>query len=413
MGTCSVLRRTFGASATIDEAVPIAPDTINGRAVLERRTIHVQIWTSPIRTEFRQAWSDRMGPSHDPGDAAASRGRVRSDRSRSCGGRYSPSPTRRSRLLETFADQAVIAIENTRLFQELEERNGELTEALARESEALEQQTAMSEVLRVIASSPTDLQAVLFTVAENAAHLCDADDAVIRRVSGERLRAAAHYGSLDLGPEDLPINRGVPGGRAVIERRTVHVPDLLAEPEGEFPTMSVRSARQCKPAPIRTLLVTPLLSQGIAIGSIHLRRLDVNPFTDQQIALLETFADQAVIAIENARLFQELEDRNRELDMALEQQTATGEVLRVIASSPTDLQTVLDTVAENAARLCGAVNATIRRADGDVSARVARLARGWQPSRQRCRIVPEPSAGGHSWNAARSTSMIWQIRTNL
>ena len=205
-------------------------------------------------------------------------------------------------------------------------------------AEALEQQTAMSEVLRVIASSPTDLQAVLYTVAENAARLCDANDAVIRRVNGDSLRRVGplwrRWTSAGRTPQ---INRGVPGGRAVIERRTVHIPDLLAEPEGECRNSSRAWRAQRKAPALRTLLVTPLLSQGVAIGSIHLRRLEVNPFTDQQIALLETFADQAVIAIENARLFQELEDRNRDLAESLEQQTATSDVLRVIASAPADL----------------------------------------------------------------------------
>ncbi len=272
-----------------------------------------------------------------------------------CRDEVQPFTEKQIDLLETFADQAVIAIENVRLFQELEERNHDL-------SEALEQQTATGEVLRVIASSPTDLQSVLDTIAESAARLCGADDALIRRVDGDVLRAVAHYGSIPLAAENPQISRGLGAGRAVIERRTVHIHDIAAEPDEEFP-VSLALARRNR---TRTQLATPLLRQGIAIGAITVRRTEAQPFTDKQIRLLETFADQAVIAIENTRLFTELQDRNRDLTEALDQQTATSEILRVIASSPTDLQAVLDTISESATRLCEADNAVIFRFDGEV-----------------------------------------------
>jgi GAF domain-containing protein/anti-sigma regulatory factor (Ser/Thr protein kinase) len=243
------------------------------------------------------------------------------------------------KLLETFADQAVIAIENVRLFQELKE--------------SLEQQTATSEILGVIASSPTDIQPVLDVVAENAARLCDATDAVIHRVDGDKLRNAANYGPLPgRDRELLPINRDSIPGRAIIDRRTLHIDDLAAVPESDLPAGFARRVG------VRTVLATPLLREGIPIGSIHIRRMEVRPFTDKQIKLLETFAAQAVIAIENVRLFQELKE-------SLEQQTATSEILGVIASSPTDIQPVLDVVAENAARLCDAFNSLIYRVVGE------------------------------------------------
>ena len=175
-------------------------------------------------------------------------------------------------------------------------------------------------------------------------------------------------------------------GEAMVQRRTVHVRDIEAA-ESALPVSRERAMR----SGWRTALAAPLLRDDSALGGIMLRRSDVRPFSDAQIALLETFANQAMIAIENTRLFKELEDRNRELDLALEQQTATGEVLRVIASSPTDLQTVLDTVAENAARLCGAANATIRRADGDVLRRVASY--GWRPPNEVVPIAPDTVNG--------------------
>ena len=251
-------------------------------------------------------------------------------------------------LLKTFADQAVIAIENVRLFQELKE--------------SLEQQTATSEILGVIASSPTDIQPVLDAVAENAARLCNATDAVIHRIDGDKLRSGARYGLLPTrrGSEPLTsIDRGSIPGRTVIDRRTLHIHDLASEPEDDLLAPFARSLG------VRTVLATPLLREGIPIGTIHIRRMEVRPFTEKQIKLLETFAAQAVIAIENVRLFKELQARNAELREALEHQTATSEILGVIASSPTDLQPVFQTILDNAVRLCEAQNGAVFRFDGE------------------------------------------------
>jgi GAF domain-containing protein len=245
------------------------------------------------------------------------------------------------KLLETFADQAVIAIENVRLFQELKE--------------ALEQQTATSEILGVIASSPTDIQPVLDTIAASAARLCESYDAVIQRVDGDFLLRVAHFGPVRVGEgrPPLAINRDFPSGRAIVDRQTVHVDDVLSEIETEFPDVGAIQQRSGS----RTVLATPLLSKGVPIGVLMIRRTEVRPFADKQINLLKTFADQAVIAIENVRLFQELKE-------ALEQQTATSNILQVIASSPTDIKPVLDAIAQSAARVCWAEDATIRLVDG-------------------------------------------------
>src|SRR5262249_30898718 len=238
-------------------------------------------------------------------------------------------------LLKTFADQAVIAIENVRLFKELEERNRDLTEAL-------EQQTATAEILRVISTSPTDLEPVLNTVVTCAARFCGAYDAILFQLEAGGLRTVAHHGPMARrlgGPQLAQITRGTVRGRAFLERRAIHVADLLVETE-EFPEGSA-DARELGH---RTILSVPLLPEGAAIGVIPLRRTEVHPFTDKQVAPLKTFADQAVIAIENVRLFKELEERNRDLTEALEQQTATAEILRVISSSPTSVEAVFDTI---------------------------------------------------------------------
>jgi GAF domain-containing protein len=250
------------------------------------------------------------------------------------------------KLLETFADQAVIAIENVRLFNELKE--------------SLEQQTATSEILGVIASSPTDIQPVLDAIAESAARVCGSDDATIRLLEGEEMISAAHFGTIPMtGPGRRTLEGRSVGNEALLQCRTIHIADLQAEAE-RFPD-STHLGKD-----IRTFLVTPLLREGTAIGVISIRRKEVKPFTDKQVALLETFASQAVIAIENVRLFKELQERNRDLTEALEQQTATGKILEVIASSPTDIQPVLDTIAQNAVRVCAAEDAQIRLVEGDV-----------------------------------------------
>ena len=233
------------------------------------------------------------------------------------------------------------------LSKESRPKQAQVTDALRRErDEALEQLAAASDILRMIARSPTDLQPVLDAVAENAARVCGARDALIYRIDGDILRLEAHYGPLLWMNESMPCNRGSVTGRAVVERQTIHIHDLAAEPDDEFPVGKALQQRFGQ----RTVLATPLLREGISIGAIAIRRIEVRPFSDRQIRLLETFADQAVIAIENVRLFQGLTE-------SLEQQTATSEILGVIASSPTDIQPVLDVVAENAAQLCDADDA--------------------------------------------------------
>ena len=266
-----------------------------------------------------------------------------------------PFSDQQIKLLETFADQAVIAIENVRLFKELEARNRDLTEAL-------EQQTATSEILRVISSSPTDIEPVLDALVKSATRFCGAYDAVIFLPEGDSLRAGAHHGPI-LQPVGLsvPLVHGTVAGRALLERQVVHVADLQAEAQ-EFPEGSVLAGQLGH----RTTLSVPLMRESAAIGVIQLRRNEVNPFSDKQMALLQTFADQAVIAIENVRLFKELEARNHDLTEALDQQTATGEILRVISSSPTDVRPVFDTIVQNARRLCGADSAGVLTYDGEL-----------------------------------------------
>ena len=269
-------------------------------------------------------------------------------------------------LLKTLADQAVIAIENARLFKELQERNRDLTEAL-------EQQTATSRILEVIASSPTDIQPVLDVVAENAARLCDASNAAIFRTDGSVYWLVALHGSIPIPRRDepRPLTRNLPIGRAMIDREIVHIHDLT---NSEFSSHDF----QLNDRVFGTVLNIPLLREGTAIGAIHVRRQEVRPFAEKQLALLKTFADQAVIAIENARLFQELQARNRDLSAALEQQTATSEILTVISSAPTDLHRVLNTIADHSVKLCSGIFSSVYRYDGEFVHMVAH--HGYSPA---------------------------------
>src|SRR4029434_44075 len=222
---------------------------------------------------------------------------------------------------------------------------------------------ATSEVLKVISRSVFDLQPVLETLVENATKLCKAETGFISRPDRELLRIEVHWGSspqLMAFYKQHPVapTRGSLIGRTFLERRTVHIEDVLADPEYEW-------WESQKAGNYRTMLGVPLLRAGVPLGIIGMWREEVRPFTDKEIELVTTFADQAVIAIENVRLLKELQDRNDQLTESLEQQTATSEILAVIASSPTDVQPVLDVVAESAARLCDATDAAIWHADGE------------------------------------------------
>jgi signal transduction histidine kinase len=275
-----------------------------------------------------------------------------------------PFSERQVALVKTFADQAVIAIENVRLFTELQERNRALTHAHGQVTEALNQQTATAEILRVISGSPTDVQPVFDAIVRSTLALCHGKFCVAYRYDGENIHVAAHH---NMNADVLralaerypsPPDRATTTGQTILNRQVIHVLDTLD------PSVPVWSRDYARLLGYRTLLSVPILREGRPIGSIAVARADLQPFSDQQVALVKTFADQVVIAIENVRLFTELQQKNGALTEALEQQTATSDILRVISSSPTDVQPVFEAIAENAARLVQAWSVTVLRWDG-------------------------------------------------
>jgi GAF domain-containing protein len=266
-------------------------------------------------------------------------------------------------LLQTFADQAVIAIENARLLSELQAKNEALTQAHAQVSEALEQQTATSEILRVISRSQTDVQPVFDTIVRRTVRLCNARVASVILLVDETLHLVATHA---VSPEWLelarsnypqPLQPSLVGGLALLERRTIHVPDV--ETDERFP----RAQQLARTMGYRSLVFVPMFNEGAPIGTISAAK-DV-PFSEREIDLLKTFADQAAIAVENVRLFTELQASNRELTTALDTQTATSDILRVISRSQTDVQPVFDAILASAIRLLGAYVGALTRVTGD------------------------------------------------
>jgi GAF domain-containing protein len=344
-----VFKAQHGSIPVVWQRQPVSRNWTAGRAVVDRKPVHVHDLLAPEGEEFPDAreFARRTNvrtvlsvPLLRENDSIGSIVLRRTD--------VRPFSDKQIALLQTFADQAVIAIGNVRLFDEVQAKTREL-------SEALTYQTGSSNILGVIASSPTDVAPVLKAIVDSACELCDAYDATVLLRDGDYLRFSEHHGSIPVSVEKWPINRHWTAGRAFLDQKPVHVHDVVSDPD--FPDGQELARRQGT----HSILSVPLLREGESIGAIVLRRTEVQPFSDKQIALLQTFADQAVIAIGNVRLFEEVQAKTRDLTESLQQQTATADVLKVISRSTFDLPAVLQTLVESAARLCDADKTNITR----------------------------------------------------
>jgi GAF domain-containing protein len=352
--------------------VPIVPDrgSAIGRALLEGTVIQIPDVQADADYTFVQA--QRLGgfrtvlavPMLREGVPIGAIGLTRSE--------VRPFTEKQIELVTTFADQAAIAIENVRLFEEVQAKTRDLSEALV-------YQTGSGNILKVIASSPTDVGPVLKAIVESACELCGAYDAIVRLKDGNHLVPSAHHGPIPTNEDKWAIKRSSVSGRAVIDKEPVHVHDMQSTEGDEF----LESKKRARDLGHRTILSVPLLREGGSIGAIILRRNEVQPFSDKQIALLQTFADQAVIAIENTRLFNETKE-------ALERQTATANILKVIAGSPTDVQPVFDAIAESAKRLLASHTAVVTRVIDDVVHLAASTAESEAPAHAAQGLLPYP-----------------------
>jgi len=370
-GTMLRIAASYGEipKTTSAEARPISRGSVNGRAVVDRQTIHVHDLAAESDTEFPvgKAYQKLFGhrtvvatpllrEGTPIGAITIRRMEVR------------PFSEKEITLLETFADQAVIAIANVRLFTELQERNRALTEAHAQIAEALDRQMATSEILRVISTSPTDLQPVFDAIVRNAVRLCGASHGGVYRFDGELVHSVAHDGytpeQLDDWRKTWPKPATAPSVvcQAIRTRSLVRIADVMAADSMNLPSEMLENLRARR---ARSILTVPMFRRDEVIGGISLAQREVGGFSDSDVELLKTFADQAVIAIENVRLFKELQARNRDLSETLDRQSATADVLRIIAQSPTELQPVLNAIAASAMRLCAASDAVIERLEGD------------------------------------------------
>ncbi|WP_245481445.1 GAF domain-containing protein [Bradyrhizobium sp. LVM 105] len=374
---------------------PISPgrSTVTGRAVLERRPVQILdvaadpeygLQASITMAGQRTALGVPLLRENEPiGAIVIARKRVQ------------PFTEKQIELVTTFADQAVIAIENVRLLEQLQTRTRDL-------SEALMYQTGSADILRVIASSPTEVGPVLKAIVESACGLCEAYDALVVLRDGDDLVIQAHHGQVPVVWSRRSISAESPTGRAIIDRRTVHVHDLLG-PEGEeFPTGREYALRSS----VRTVLSVPLLREGESMGAIVLRRTEVRPFGEKQINLLQTFADQAVIAIGNVRLFEQLNE-------SLERQTATSEVLEIISASSGALTPVFDKMLENATRICGAGFGTMNLYEDGGFRTVAlhNAPQAYIDTRLSQKIRPHPASGLGTVEKTHQTVHIDDIRT--